>query len=65
MMMLYNPVDLNLPRDGECRTKLKAGIYIRVNAPKNGGKAIDLKEVEKHFIPQGVHHLIKIKSKNC
>lgn len=56
----YNPVDLNLPRDGECRIKIKkAGIYIRVNAPKNGGKAIDLKEVENTLYRRGVHHFNK------
>ena len=39
-------LELTLPRDSECRIKIKkAGIYLKVTPPRNGGKDIDQKDM--------------------
>lgn len=57
-------VDLNVPRDGDAKIKIKkAGIFLKVLPPKNGGKGMELKEVENMLYRRGVHYFNKNKIK--
>jgi uncharacterized protein (DUF342 family) len=57
-------LEINVPRDAEAKIKIKkAGIFLKINPPKNGGKDIEQKEVENLLYRRGVHHFNRNKIK--
>lgn len=52
--------ELDLPRDGEVKIKIKkSGIFIKATPPQNGGREVDYKQAENLLYRRGVHHFQK------